>query len=83
MGDIDLTSLVLAEPSPDSIYHALDKSEAEIRLFQILPSTSKDSIVECTLSNYNLNKEPQFTALSYAWYVNFLETVLSPLSQFL
>ncbi|KAH8893566.1 hypothetical protein GQ53DRAFT_839988 [Thozetella sp. PMI_491] len=49
------------------IYRPLDKSNREIRLINILPSSDTESDVCCELFTTSLNSKPRYSALSYVW----------------
>ncbi|KAK4231866.1 heterokaryon incompatibility protein-domain-containing protein [Podospora fimiseda] len=51
----------------DSLYTFLETSLKEIRLLQLLPSTTTSDNIICNLSTVSLLSNPEYTALSYVW----------------
>lgn len=50
-----------------TIYDPLDHGSPEFRLVTVLPSPDYLSPIVCELHHYNLDQNPQYVALSYAW----------------
>lgn len=45
----------------------LSPSKPQIRLLHVQPSSNHDDPIKCSLSVHDLDKHPEFTALSYEW----------------
>ena len=48
-------------------YEPLDVDFYEIRMLSILPATTPDAVVKCTLEKTSLLAPPKYVALSYCW----------------
>ena len=49
------------------MYPKLNSNGKEIRLLSIRPPTNHDTLIECDLQVFDLDKAPPFNALSYVW----------------
>ncbi|TVY26821.1 Heterokaryon incompatibility protein 6,OR allele [Lachnellula hyalina] len=57
-------------------YEPLDVDFYEIRMLSILPATTHDAVVKCTLEKTSLLGPPKYVALSYCWGdPNFTTTI--------
>ena len=58
----------MAHYHPKNLYQSVPLLEASsVRLVKVLPQTSDDDAIHCSINSVALDSKPQYVALSYTW----------------